>query len=475
MRGKLVKILGRQLFTWVAVVKFLKWPTIGLFGLLAVWIVGGNLLAEQQENKIREEMAEWANKFPKTEPNDSALKLRILLAKLGISSVSSTLYLIDAYTLTHPDFIPSETEGKAFQDIQKELWEYLDEQLAKPNDEIDAPPEKLQQYLESQAAVIEEIINHVRDNEVPRWETDITYIMDGNFYYGSPNYSYLAFIQRIIALDMIEKKRQGQTQAALEMLEVSWKINQSLRDRPDITGQKFALQAGIYPTGVMRKFDNLPVEWQQRLNEHDHRKSLLTSLEGEFIREYYYLQITIDKFYGIVDLDIFFLEKNLTAVLVQIFKPYIRFLLIDNAKVLMRAIRGGTTKLYQQNVCSYDSVEINEDMAWWNISGLNISFINQERQAAQYMLDLELNQKILHVKALAAKKGQWPKSVPNMESLICPGLKWVYQVSPDGKMSISLSEQPEWLLERVKDNRNLPLTYSDRTPPPKKKDSSDRN
>jgi hypothetical protein len=102
----------------------------------------------------------------------------------------------------------------------------------------------------------------------------------------------------------------------------------------------------------------------------------------------------------------------------------------------------------QHNICLSDlaaSATIDTTPAWWNIPGQTIApnFLNQPRKATHYMLDLELTQKILQVKALAAKTGKWPQSVPNMESEICPGFEWVYQVSPDGTMSISLSEQPE--------------------------------
>ena len=81
------------------------------------------------------------------------------------------------------------------------------------------------------------------------------------------------------------------------------------------------------------------------------------------------------------------------------------------------------------------------------------------------MLDLELTQKILQVKALAAKAGKWPPSVPEMKSSICPGAKWLYRVAPDGTMSISFSEKPKWLEQRLKSSTGLPFTYSDKTPP----------
>lgn len=89
------------------------------------------------------------------------------------------------------------------------------------------------------------------------------------------------------------------------------------------------------------------------------------------------------------------------------------------------------------------------------------------------MLDLELTQKILQVKALAAKTGKWPASVPEMKSSICPEAKWLYRVAPDGTMSLSFSEKPKWLEERLK-YKGLPFTYSDKTPPQLKNRTSTR-
>ncbi len=59
---------------------------------------------------------------------------------------------------------------------------------------------------------------------------------------------------------------------------------------------------------------------------------------------------------------------------------------------------------------------------------------NQFSKSSKAMLDLELTRKILQVKALAATEGKWLPSVPDMESSICPGAKWVYGVAPDGTM-----------------------------------------
>ncbi|MBD0390299.1 MAG: hypothetical protein ICV54_28325, partial [Nostoc sp. C3-bin3] len=52
----------------------------GLAGLIAVWIIGGNLLAAQQEKEISQAWEQFAKQFPKTEANDSVLKLEALTA-----------------------------------------------------------------------------------------------------------------------------------------------------------------------------------------------------------------------------------------------------------------------------------------------------------------------------------------------------------------------------------------------------------
>lgn len=42
-----------------------------------------------------------------------------------------------------------------------------------------------------------------------------------------------------------------------------------------------------------------------------------------------------------------------------------------------------------------------------------------------------------------------------MDSSVCPGSQWIYQASPNGTMSISLSPVPAWLSEY----KGMPLTY----------------
>ena len=492
MQQKIVRLLTRPLFgtknperqlfkflPWFAFafIKFLRWTTLGLLGVLIlwivvgkVWIVVGNLMASQQEKEIEQDLKEFAKQFPKTGPNDSALKLRALVAKPGMGFSGTNEFPIDAYSLYHPDFDYSDTDSKAFDDIRELLGEYLDNQLAKPNNEIDTPPEELLNYLESQAGDIEAIRDHVLQNEAPQWEIDITPILEGNYNnFISPSLLNLDNLQKILVLSILEKTRKGDNQEALEMLKVSWKINQYLRKRPDLSSQISASVIGKYMTGVMRKIDNLPAEWLEHLLKHDYRTSSLKSLKGRIFQDFNVRQN--DAFSIYLFQELFYILPDITEYLPlfpQAIRTYMRLSAINIYQIEMQAF----SKVYEQNVCLYKSLKIDNHLAWWNADRAYVLyFLKQQRNANQYMLDLEFAQKILQVKKLATKTGKWPKLVPDMESSICPGFQWLYQVD-DGTMSISLSQQPEWLLERIKDNDRLPLTYSDRTPPPKKQTAS---
>ncbi|EDX73405.1 hypothetical protein MC7420_1201 [Coleofasciculus chthonoplastes PCC 7420] len=453
----------------IFLLKSLRWFVPSVSVLLAIWMIGGNFLASQQEKEIEQDIDEFVERFPDTEPNDSALKLRALMAKLGISGGGTPEFPIDAYTRSHPDFTISESDRQAFEEIREELGDYLNAQISKPNDNVDPIPDKLRQYLMNNQEKLEAIRQHILNNEVPQWERDMTPIVESDYTFGFPSHLNLINLQKVILLDVLEKNSRGQLKQAEEMLEVSWRLNQSLRNDYYLISQLVVLIMGRYSTGVIRKLEYLPVEWQQRLLEHDYHQSVLISLETDFLFEFNFMRsspLYLPLVYSTEE--VFSPEDLLLAFLIKfpIFKPYRRFSAIDTYNIQIKRL----AESKQQNICLSDSAAsatIDTTPAWWNIPGQTIvpARFNGHHRATHYMLDLELTQKILQVKAIAAKTGKWPQSVPNMESKICPGVEWVYQVSPDGTMSISLSEQPEWLTERIENQNALPLTYSTRRIP----------
>jgi len=469
----------------IFLLKSLRWFVPSVSVLLAIWMIGGNFLASQQEKEIEQDIEEFVKRFPDTEPNDSALKLRVLMAKMGIHGGGTPEFPIDAYTMSHPDFAVSESNRQAFEEIREELGDYLDDQISKPNDTVEPIPDKLRQYLIDNAEDLKAIREHILNNEVPLWQRDINPILEVDYTFIVPSHLNLVNFQKVIVLDVLEKNSRGQLKQAEEMLEVSDNLNQSLRNDYSLISQLVVLIMGRYSTGVIRKLEHLPVDWQQRLLEHDYHKSLLTSLETEFLfgskvkfgvvrmerlhppeQESGTESFLLELEYFLFELEYFLLELLELLLKLPILNPYNRFSAVDTYNIQMKRL----AESKQHNICLSDSVASatsDTTPAWWNIPGqiIALGLFNQPPKASQYMLDLELTKKILQVKELAAKTGKWPQSVPNMESEICPGVEWVYQVSPDGTMSISLSEQPEWLTERIENNSPLPLTYSTRRIP----------
>jgi hypothetical protein len=93
-------------------------------------------------------------------------------------------------------------------------------------------------------------------------------------------------LQKIFALDMLEKNRLGETKEVLDTLEVAWKLNQSAREYPSLIGSLVAAIVDNYIVGVIRKIKEVPSDWQARITrlvKEDYSQSFSTSLNGEFL------------------------------------------------------------------------------------------------------------------------------------------------------------------------------------------------
>lgn len=409
---------------------------IGLSAAIAALaLVVANLLAIQPEKEIEQAKEVFISKYPQTADSASAIKLQELASQLGLKVV--------VVAKGQDQINVSEADEKVFKEINIDLGSYIHYHQTRVADEVDVPPEKLRRYLKSKEAVLAAIRTHILKSEVPRWATDLSWIETGDTEYPLPSYLDAVNLQRLLALDILEKNRLGQTKPMLESLEVSWKLNQSLRNSPILIGQLLSVMTARIHAGVMRKLNGLPPEWQQRLLEHDYRKSLLTSLDGED-----FLMYTASKrsplyqeFEGIIFLD--------PAV-----RTYLRLGAIGTIKVHREIY----AQLSKENVCSFDIDSLSEKLGWWD-PGRNSLYPNmssQWRKSGRLMLEFEMTQKILQAKEFAAKQGKWPQSLPGLESSVCPGYKWIYKVSPDGTMSISLSQTPAWF----KKDFLVPLTYT---------------
>ncbi|MBP0018832.1 MAG: hypothetical protein J7647_14950 [Cyanobacteria bacterium SBLK] len=444
--------------------KILRWSILSCAVLLAIWVVGGNWLADRQAKEIEEAIAQLQARYPNRDTNDSALKLQALTARLGLFPVAIDTRT-SAYFKAYPPFTPSEEESREWKNIRSELERYLNEQLFQNKETIEPPPESLQRYLQNNARDLEAIQNHILSHEPPQWYQNITLWLEDDRRVLSSTFLGLITLQHIFALDMLEKERSGNTEAAWKTLEASWKLNTSLESRYNLLSPLSTIIAGKYQLGVMRKLDRLPSQWQKRLGERDIQKSMFEALETKHL----YDILRIANYHSVLyDEGGDASEPLLLKVLryLDVFsKPYFTFAAMDVWQFYQQSL----LQTEQQNIC-FEKGAHEFTIARWNIPGWIYTAIlySQLSKVKVYMLDIELTQQILKVKELARQRGEWPESVSDLDSDICPGAAWIYQVSDEGEMSLALSHPEIFQKQRQREAARgrtiskLPLEYQTR-------------
>lgn len=411
-------------------------------------------IAEQKIKEINQKKADFLKNYPKVENNSTAIKFQELVAqKFGT--------LMRVTKEDKGKLSPSPTAQKSWNEIQIPLRIYINKLIETPTNEVTKNPSNLRKYLTDNADNLAELRRLILNSEPIRWSVDLTWIDQGDMTIPLPTYLGLVNLENILLLDSLEKSRLGQTKEMLESLEVSFKINESLSNDPTIIGQLVSLIIAKNQAVFLRKLDKVPSEWQQRLLQHDYRQSILPSLYGEsYLWVSFFLKnqsrdFDYKEFFG-DDFSLF--NTSVKSVGFEqwsesLRQNYLSWFAINNIESQHKIYQ----QLPQENVCTFNKdaflkkLNIQKDVDWV------ASWMSQWVKGGRGMLNLELTQKVLEVKEMAAKNGSFPPSLKPMYSSICPGVKWVYEVSPDGKtMSINLSPQFPWISQEQK----LPLTYS---------------
>lgn len=461
---RLLKLLRRLL---INLFKLFRWLALIVIGLLALWIVGGSLLADQQEKRVDQAREQFIQQFSSIDANDSALKLEELSAGLGFGRWLGT----NATPTRYLHLPASQVDKKIPENLRKDLDQYLDSQFDQPNDDIDAPPETVRQYLSEHAAELEAIRMHVLSSDLPRWELDMSSV--GDVLFALPTFLGSANFQKVLAVDILDKTRQGQTQAALKTLEVSWKLNQVWLERPEFIGQLVVIINSRSQASVMRKMQGLPTEWQDRIarfNQYDLPQAYLRGLYSEafysvsarkypaiYLFHQFALFEAIDSSSGgSSDGFSVALPQWLSSLFDPLLKPYVRLSAVDHFDRMRQAV----LKLPEQDFCTFNPDEFEKQLrqgtVWWSIfpSG---GWAGQWHKVGKAVLRFELTQKVLQVKTLAAKQGRLPKQIPGIESSVCRDGKWIYQLTPNGTASISFNKDLEWM--KYRSNPDNPLQY----------------
>jgi hypothetical protein len=432
-------------------VKYSAWASGVLLSLLLAALLGGllasTLAVRYKEKPLNEAWKRTSghtpdefvqlmiSRFPKTGMNDVASKVEVLTTKLGIF-----------------DPMP----GRVYQGQSKEragllrsldVPPYLGAQMKKSDDDLDEIPEEIRNYLEDHRGDLDTLYSLVLQNQVPRWEMDITRWVEAPL----PSLFYHLQLHGVIALDVLAKTRLGQNREALRAFEASWKINQGLFDRPELLSQLVAHSILNRQVGVLRKMKDVPSEWQTRILDWD--------LQAPFLQAIGFDAVAASKYLGDTNKPVNLFGWADTIINSSIGQPFRRLMSVQTLEVANEIL----SKIRTSDFCSFDPDSARDQLyaslSRWNVGGNLINDFRAWKGVTRSLVNLELTGKILQVKATHPTKNEDSlRKVADIPSKLCSDAKWVHQVRTDGTILIACTKLPEWI-NRETTRFDLPLTY----------------
>ncbi len=335
---------------------------------------------------------------------------------------------------------------------------------------LDPVPAEIVSYLNQKKVILTAIENHLRTSDVPVWKFDAEPMGDFNYVY--PSFLYFANLNRLLLLKAIADQQQGRSKEMFAALEASLKLKKAIAQRPDSISYLVSLIMSKQQARILRNLDGVPLNFQKKLLEHNHHKTGLNALEFESWIRYKGMKKYVENpsAYEEVPWRVFengptTASDKVTDILLAHGVPWRgTYLKLANVDLVQQQVQGYAA-LKGVNICSGNSdaiaKKVNLIPAPWNLLAQNQQpgLLNAWRKEGARSLEMELVQKVLQAKALAAAQGgRWPAALPDVESRVCPGERWVYRVTSEGRMSLAFSRKVEESSAGA-ERKMLPLTY----------------
>ena len=400
------------------------WAGTSLVVLVLAYYVGGNALAQSKEKAVDQTLARLRldrsslfTRYPAAERNATATMLSDLVApgegSLGLRGTVRT---------------PPWPQG----------WAVLDEDLDKATDEVALLPEAVRGYLAGNAGRLSTAYRQVRD-ERPRWEMNLGELERAPV----PNLLEQKAIANVILIDCLNKTQQGRSSEALEAFESEWRINQSLRERPELISQLSAISIDEKLGKMIRKLREVPAVWQQRLVAHDYRKSVQESL----IFDAWLLQASVKR-----SPEVMFSPDwgpAVRGIASKLGEPCIRLMAIESLEAVLTSVAAVSERDYCSTEFGFANSVLKNRLSWWNSLGRRaIANVDAGLRVSNVaVLEMEAAQKILRVKEMAAQvgSGRLPRDVSGLESSLYENARWDYRVTADDEFSIKFSREVSYI------------------------------
>jgi hypothetical protein len=427
---------------------------------ISIYLIGGNMYAAEQEKPLEQSIASYVRQHPKTAPNQSAIDLQALMAKLGLS--------VGAFgDGTDAKVKPDKAAIAEWKAIQNTLDEYSLKQLNKTDSSIEALPNKLSSYLKTHQTDIQAIETQLIDNPIPEWGSDSGWVEKSDpkagdsFLRSNPiNYLTIANIEHVIIINILNKL-QTPNPIIYSDLAALEKIQQSLQAQPSLIGQLISRIGEYRISKLVGKLDTVPAGWGDNLFSRDRYQKMYGSIENDSMITVRLLQSS-----GIFSqiLNEFKSPLRFVPGYTHLTRPRARLAAVE----LDREVKKSLAYWSKQNICRIDG---KSGMKSVEVAGLedylDLSFAAPFNLAIQYhkvsKSDLlwELTTGVRQIKAKLASGGSVDLVAEGFKipSKACPGEQWT-ATATNGAVEIAFSHPPNWKALSTTSSTSIePLTY----------------
>jgi hypothetical protein len=286
-------------------------------------------------------------------------------------------------------------------------------------------------YLEARGRDLDAIVNFLSTRESPAWKIDVSLGPEAPI----PNLLGQIRLQKLLVAHALNRAHLGREDEAERALHASWMLNGSLRDRPDVLSQLIAIAVARLQVGLARRISVDPASWLKRFADHDYRSSLLQAVEMESIAQLRQLPTGSSRWERASR--VAFLELRRTFLVNLRDLPVVDGPVGNLDPPFLKHEFPGTLGVM--------AATLPQD-----------NLANAVRRVDHLIIDTELTERILQARMLKASLGQWPTEIPNFNVSRMTGAHWIYSVSADGRLTVSLSRDLNW---EGQPGLMLPLCY----------------
>jgi hypothetical protein len=268
-------------------------------------------------------------------------------------------------------------------------------------------PASIQSFLEKRQPTLWRVVG-LLERDVPQWESD-----PGAEPRDLAGVTLGVALARILTTTALVEERAGHHAQAGDLLEASWSLSRSFSGQPDLTSQLIAVALGKLQAGALRKMNEPPVQWLDRMSDDEPRRAMLDAVDaslvpgrradGESLDEIRKAQArawraVTDRLRKLSPCEVSKLSSE------EIWKP--------SAEEIERSVEAGVDP----------SLKILSDIATPNIT-------NAIRRAGRLVVDREVTAKVLEIRQekAASREGRWPEKFSDIDSRACPGASYEYQ------------------------------------------------